>query len=268
MPLPFLQRELHIRFTVSQFLLFGAWAIALFYMGWEYYWFTKVDWLFVKWHTHLAPYMLLLLVLFTYTRFVRVKENTLLLLSSVCVGLMLAELIVYALYAPSDVTFYHQFRTNPTNYYHTWFPNEKHDLKNIEFSYSRHTNSLGFSDREWAVQKDTTKLRIITLGDSFTEGDAAPADSAYPFLLQQILGERVEVLNAGICGCDPVFNYKNLEDRLLKYQPDVVIQTISTNDLFKDISLRGGFERFMPEGVIYTPSPPIWFYPALISTLW
>jgi lysophospholipase L1-like esterase len=252
---------------VFRFLLSIAWLFVAFYFTWEYYWFSKVNWHFVRWHTHLAPFALAILLLLTLTQFVQIKERTVLLTSSVCIGLALAEVLLFARNPNGDVMFISQLKTNPTNYYHAWPANATHYLKKEEFNYQRHTNSLGFSDKEWRIEKDTSKIRVLSLGDSFTEGDAAPADSAYPFLMQKILGESYEVMNAGTCGSDPLFNYKNLEDRLLQYKPDIVVQTISTNDLLNDLPLRGGFERFQPNDKIKENSPPAWFYPAMISVV-
>lgn len=266
MAIPFLQRQLHIKFTVAQLLLLSGWLLMLAYIGWEFYWYTKVDWHFVKWHTHLAPYAGLILLGITLYLLDVLKPNGLMLLLSTSGTLMAIEFIFILTSSESDITLLSEFKVNPHNVYNIWIPNSEHHLERKgEFKYKRFTNSLGFSDREWSTQKDPGKIRILTLGDSFTEGDAAPADSAYPFLLQQMLGEKVEVLNAGTCGSDPVFSYKNLEDRLLQYQPDVVVQTISSHDLFRDIALRGGFERFTDNNTLKSMPAPKWLYPAVVS---
>jgi len=263
----FLKHRLHVRFSVLQLLLLLAWFFAAFYIGWEVYWYTKVDWNFVKWHTHLVPYAFLMLIGLTLFEWRVLQANGLMLLLSISGSLLCIEALFIILNPNSGVDLYSQFKMNPLNYYHVWYPNEIHKLKKEEFDYTRLTNSLGFSDKEWKLQKDTGIVRIITLGDSFTEGDAAPNDSAYPALLQTLLGSGVEVMNAGTCGSDPVFNYKNLEDRLIKYQPNILVQTISEHDLFNDFAIRGGFERYSENGKIYGKPTPAWVYPALLSNI-
>lgn len=166
---------------------------------------------------------------------------------------------------------YYKYKYDPRNYYHTWPPNQFHYLKSSEFSYYRVTNSLGFADKEWSKGKSST-MRLITLGDSFTEGDGAPADSSFPVHLQQLLNKRTdsakwEVMNAGTCGSDPVFDYKKLSGLLLKYKPDVVLQTVSANDFMGDIARRGGFERFVSNTTIRYKPLHFWFYPAAISNI-
>jgi lysophospholipase L1-like esterase len=65
-------------------------------------------------------------------------------------------------------------------------------------------------------------------------------------------------MNAGVMGSDPFFNYIMLKDKLLKYKPDVVIQTISTQDLLDDMTLRGGMERFGANGKLQFKPAPWW----------
>lgn len=134
---------------------------------------------------------------------------------------------------------------------HTHNPNQTHEIGDgVQFLYPRETNSLGISDKEWQLDKPDSVFRIVALGDSFTEGDGAPADSAWPKLLEQQLlrdGMAVEVLNAGVCGSDPFHELMLLKYRLVNYQPDLVIVTIAMQDLLEDIGVKGGMERFDPD---------------------
>jgi lysophospholipase L1-like esterase len=136
-------------------------------------------------------------------------------------------------------------------------------LAGPEFSFERQSNSLGFADYEWIKEKPENVIRILCLGDSFTEGDAAHYDSSYVAVLRRSMSQKyqqVEVLNAGTCGSDPFFNFANLRDRLIEYEPDIVIQTYSSNDLLNDFIIRGGMERFQkPDYLSYALSP--WWEP-------
>jgi hypothetical protein len=134
---------------------------------------------------------------------------------------------------------------------HVWPKNGTHEIGDrVQFLYPRSTNSLGLSDREWEKNKQDSVFRIIALGDSFTEGDGAPADSTWPILLEQQLlheGKSVEVFNAGVCGSDPFHELMLLKYRLMDYQPDLVIVTLAMQDLLEDIGVKGGMERFDPK---------------------
>ncbi len=150
------------------------------------------------------------------------------------------------------------FQQDAKNYYHIYNPGDTITHSAPEFAFTLHYNALGYLGSEWNNQKDNSKKRVITLGDSFTEGDGAPMDSCYPALMQTILGENFEILNAGVSGSDPVFGIKNFEDRLLNYQPDVLVQAVSENDMLFDMCIRGGYERFQSDSTVKFNSAPVW----------
>ena len=72
-----------------------------------------------------------------------------------------------------------------------------------DFRVTIETSSLGFRDREMAVDKPSGVFRILALGDSFTFGVGVEGNQAYPKVLETLLnrsgglGRRVEVINAG-----------------------------------------------------------------------
>ncbi|HRG88028.1 MAG TPA: hypothetical protein PLW44_03350 [Chitinophagales bacterium] len=250
-------------------LLIAASVVWVVYMVSQYMAYIRLGWDFVSWHLHLAPYVLLLLV-WLFARCKATKtSNALTAILSVIITLFVIELgLTIALTTP----LYNKFKYDKYNYYHTWPTGQKtHQLATSEFSYTRPTNSLGFADKEWSLSKQGKK-RVIALGDSFTEGDGAPADSAFPVLLQQLLNADKdstdwEVLNAGTCGSDPVFDFEKLNGLLLPYQPDIVLQVVSSRDFTSDIQKRGGFERFQPDKTIQCKPLPWWFYPCAISNI-
>ncbi len=142
------------------------------------------------------------------------------------------------------------YQTNNQNFYFRHAPNESYYLEKSEFSFPRTSNSYGFSDKEWSLEKDSGQIRILVLGDSFTEGDGTDTDSTYPRFLERSLKHKytnIEFMNAGICGSDPFFNFKVLEDVLISLKPNIILQSFITNDLYQDIAVRGGMERFQPD---------------------
>lgn len=262
-----LQRSIQISMKVGTAILLFLYLLSAVYFAWEWYWYKIVGWSFINWHTHLAPYGFLLLVIFTWFWWKARFSNTLLAVTSVTITLLLVESVLLLLPPKHRSDFISQFQYNPQNPYHIWEPKHTYTLSSPgEFSYQQTTNSLGYFGKSWREKKDSGIVRIITLGDSFTEGFGTTTDSSYPACLQQMLGEKYEVLNAGTCGSDPVFNYHDLSHRLVRYQPEWVVQTISSHDLFHDLAIRGGFERYQHDGTIYW-HVPLWPYVAHISCI-
>ncbi len=73
---------------------------------------------------------------------------------------------------------------------------------------------------------------IVCLGDSITEGDAAPADESYPAWLQQRLnaaGYRYRVVNAGQSGDRVAGGLARLPD-VLAFHPAVAVVELGSND--------------------------------------
>lgn len=94
-------------------------------------------------------------------------------------------------------------------------------------------NSLGLRGRE-VGQKSPDKLRILTLGDSYTFGSGVADDETFSAVLERELGaERVEVVNAGIPGYG-IFQFVELFRRLAPaIRPDIVIVTFPTGDILR-----------------------------------
>ena len=250
-------------------------SLLTLYSFFRIYWIMEIGVKYFRWHAVLWLY-LFILFLFTLGSYFLYKRGMLkslrgqkiyMVVCGLVAGLYVAEIY---LRLAGDLTTYSEHRegvfVNPAErtqktWYMTGRPNQIKTLASgSEYSFNRHANSLGFSDKEWTTQKDTNEVRIITLGDSFTEGDGAEADSSYPSLLQGMLQNRlpqlkINVMNAGMCGSDPWFEYKKLHDLLLKYQPDIVLYTNGSNDLLFDHLIYGGMERFAADSSVKNRIP-------------
>lgn len=230
--------------------------------------FWNKEYWHITWKTHLVfaacVSVLLWLPFFIFYRIRKtpLSTNILLTATSVSVALFLLEILLCIV--PVGRTYWE----NQGNAYSSIFVPSKNRLfhhnagisfwqKNVEFEYAYHTNQSGFVGEAWQLDKPAGKKRIVTSGDSFTEGVGAPMDSSYPVLLQRTLGENYEVLSVGVAGSDPVFGYKIVEEIMLPYRPDIVVQTIAENDIFFDIGIRGGMERFVGDSVLKYNDPPI-----------
>lgn len=147
------------------------------------------------------------------------------------------------------------------SWYYTHTPNKIDTPLNSDFTYERAINSLGLREKE-VVAKDTSKKRILVLGDSFAEGVGAPYDSTWPRIMEKLLnqvGQPNEVIDAGVAGSDVFYEYVLYRDKLKELKPDVIIVSINASD-YTDYIYRGGIERFLPDStVINRPAP--WFEP-------
>ena len=125
-----------------------------------------------------------------------------------------------------------------------------------EFVFYRTTNSLGLSEKEILPKKDSV-IRILALGDSFTEGVGLSYEKSWVKQMENRWKDaQVETVNAGIGGSDPVYEFAIYRDKLVSLESNIVIVTINSTDI-QDISSRGGFERFNEDGTA-GKEPPSW----------
>lgn len=99
------------------------------------------------------------------------------------------------------------------------------------------TNSLGFRDLEFPVEKPEGSFRILALGDSFTYGSGVQLEDTWPQVLEQELSDRqpgtVEVINGGFAAGShwPPGYVDWLRSDGLAFQPDLVILGLCLNDM-------------------------------------
>jgi len=161
---------------------------------------------------------------------------------------------------------YHSlFESDRKNWYHIYEPHQVTSQALKEYSYSLLANNEGLLDKDFIIAKKPHAFRIMVIGDSFVQGMGAVADSSLPKQLETILRSHfgadadIEVWNCGIGNSDPFFEYRLFADRLLKYQPDYVIEVVNFTDI-SDVMLRGGFKRFNADSSVTYNQPP-WFEP-------
>lgn len=95
-------------------------------------------------------------------------------------------------------------------------------------------NADGFRDRAYAVAKPPGTYRLVTIGDSITFGNHLAANEAFPEQLEELLRSNrstVEVLNLAVAGYDTLQEVAFLEERGLKYEPDLVVVGYCLNDV-------------------------------------
>jgi len=115
-------------------------------------------------------------------------------------------------------------------------PNRDRRLERPEFAVRVVTNALGFREPRLPAAKPPGTVRIVVVGDSFTQGYGVEEDEAYPRRLEAALDARApeclhEVVNLGVPGSNPRDYVGNLRDPGLAYAPDVVIVGVMANDV-------------------------------------
>lgn len=115
-----------------------------------------------------------------------------------------------------------------------------------EFTYEHEYNNEGIRDDDMSRLRGDNEVRILCLGDSYTEGVGAPQDSTWVQLLENQFtrdnpDKNINCINAGIAGADPIYSYY-LMQTLMGYQPDLVLLSINNTEV-SEIIRRGGFNR-------------------------
>jgi hypothetical protein len=178
----------------------------------------------------------------------RVLVSGTLAIVSIALALALGELVVRAVLKDRTVMF-------PR--YHTQYRYGEYTLRgiraNAEFwhtsadgSWKFVTNSRGLRDaREFPYHKPPGTLRVLSLGDSHTQGYEVRQDATFSAVLERYLnmhlharGVKAEVLNAGVSGFSTAEAAAFLEAEGHRYQPDVVVLGFYAND-FED-NLKAG----------------------------
>jgi hypothetical protein len=92
------------------------------------------------------------------------------------------------------------------------------------------TNSMGMRGRERSLKKPPATIRIALLGPSYIMGSGVGDDETIAARLEQRLnaagGTSYEVLNFGVSGYSVLQQMAQLEERVLAFEPDLVLVTV------------------------------------------
>lgn len=236
--------------------IFGAIGLGFLLLSiYQFVYYNKL-FLWTGFYLQIAICLFFILLVDRFVNFrVRIKQNIMTVLISVFVGLLIVEASLRIL--GINVTAFEQrfgyYESVQTQFklkeYFVREANISYILKNEEFEFERQSNSLGLSGDEPESRKEENEFLIMALGDSFTEGDGAHKDSTWLKFLERKLPDNDSVdycfFNAGVCGSDPIYEYKLLKDKLLVYKPNLVI--VSYGFELTDVIMRGGKERYETE---------------------
>ena len=95
------------------------------------------------------------------------------------------------------------------------------------------TNSRGLRDREFAFDKPAGVLRIVMLGDSFTEGWGTAEQETFAKRVERLYTERnvkAEAINTGVGNWNTVQEVEYFLTDAYRYNPDIVVLNFVFND--------------------------------------
>jgi hypothetical protein len=124
-----------------------------------------------------------------------------------------------------------------------------------EFCVSHENNSLGFNDKEYALEKSPGVYRILVLGDSYVEALQVELEDTFHKLIEAQLntrGLRVEVIALGRASVGTVQELETLKEVGLSYSPDLVILAfLAANDVRDNSPILN--ERYFQANTSLTP---------------
>jgi len=95
-------------------------------------------------------------------------------------------------------------------------------------------NQDGIRDRDFSLAKPPGTFRIAAVGDSCTFGLGLELEDTWPKQLERELRKtrpHVEVINFGVMGYNTPQEAERIQDKVLKYSPDLILIGYSLNDI-------------------------------------
>lgn len=165
------------------------------------------------------------------------RAETLLMLASVVVALLISEAVLRAVYPPA----WRPLRKVPSAQYHHINP------PNVTMYQGRvegrdvvvRTNEDGFRSEHGRAAFLRYRDRVVVLGDSFTFGSLVSEGVAFPRVMERQLRERlrrddIAVLNAGTISYSPLLALRLFEGIVRHYRPTLVLFVLDATDIGDD----------------------------------
>ena len=158
------------------------------------------------------------------------------------------------------------------SWFRAYMPGSAYKSVKTEYTHNREINSLGLTDVDFIREKPPGEYRILAMGDSFTEGLGTSAGTTWVKVAEARLrerypGRRITSFNAGMSGNDVYTEHMMLKEKLLPFRPDLIILALNTSDM-NEIIVRGGSERFQPDGTVAYRNGPRWEPLYGLSYIW
>jgi hypothetical protein len=144
-----------------------------------------------------------------------------LLSTALCVGVVVVAELALRLADPNY--FYRLHAEESSNVYSETYGWElRRGFRGIDFGRMASVNWKGYRGREHEYAKSPGRLRVVMVGDSIGYGAGVEDDETFSALLET-RGVKPEVVNLSVGGYGTDQELIALEERGLRYQPDVVV---------------------------------------------
>ena len=166
-------------------------------------------------------------------------------IGSVVVFLLVLELILriggYKVVTYYAKSMFHEFHPEIG---WTQTPNYQATLESWDSKVKVVSNSHGFRDREYSIQKPAGVKRVVVLGDSFTWGWGVEQQDIFTEVAEQALS-GVEVLNLGHMGYGTAQEFLLLNTLGVKFSPDLTVVAFYPNDIDNTAGREGIRPKFV-----------------------
>ena len=156
------------------------------------------------------------------------KKYVLPAVMSVVFTIIVLELLFTFVHVESDI-----FHQPDSVYGASLIPNKDGWYVSKEFSNFKKVNFDGFVDAEYSEEAPENTIRIAVIGDSFVEALQVPLNETFHKIAEDKLNTEFgnksanfEVLSFGVSNFGTVQEYILLKEKVLKYNPDVVVLMI------------------------------------------
>ena len=114
------------------------------------------------------------------------------------------------------------------------------ELKLEESGIELKINGFGFRDKNYNLNKGDKK-RVIFVGDSLTYGWFINLHETYHKQLEELLHSKnndVDVMGMGVVGYNTVQEYHLIKEKVLKFNPDIIVLQICANDFHRTLGIK------------------------------
>jgi len=111
-----------------------------------------------------------------------------------------------------------------------------------EYKAKGRINNWGFIGEDINLAKGKDTVRVIVLGDSFTEAVQVDWDKNYCSRLGALLDGKYEVINAGVSDYSPKLEYLYLREKLIYFEPDYLVLQLFSNDVHDDYRYKNEYK--------------------------
>ena len=190
------------------------------------------------------------------------RAETLLVLGSVVVTLLISEAVLRAVYPPA----WRPLRKVPSREYHHINPPSvtMYQGRTESGDVLVRTNEDGFRGEYRRAEFLRYRDRVVILGDSFTFGSLVSQEAAFPQVMERVLRERlrrddIAVLNTGTVSYSPLLAQRLFDGIAVHYRPTLVLFVLDATDIGDDYNYEnelmadGAGGHFDWEGLEVTP---------------